>query len=245
MTHHRLRTRLGPYLEGELSGAARRRLEAHIEGCAACREELAALGRTVALLRGLPAESPPPGLAERIVARVQEAPRGGLGGWLERHGSLVGAAVPLAAGLVVAVALLPRLEVTVRLGPGLRAPGPAATETARPAPPPAPPLRVAGATASPLPPRAACVDERAATPACAGWHAWMLGLAMREPSVFVAEVEGLPSEQKERWIRDLSSFAADAGAASLLATELRASGDPRAARLAPRFERVGAFSGRR
>lgn len=265
MRHRRLQDRLGPYLEGDLTPGARRRLEAHLEHCAACRAELDALRRTVALLRELPAEAPPPGLAERVVARVQDAPHPGLGGWLARHAGLVTTAVPLAAGLVLAVVLLPRLQVTVRLGPGLRAPGPAAADAAPPAPAPTTsPVRVAtpsaerravargpaafaasAAPGAPLPPRAACVGEHADVPGCARWHAWMVGLAMRDPAVFAAEVERLPSEHQERWMRDLSSFAADAGAASVLATQLRASGDPRAARLAPRFERVAASHGHR
>lgn len=263
MTHGRLRAQLGPYLEGDLSPAARERVGRHLEDCAACRAELAALRRTVALVRELPAVDTPPGLAERVVARVEAGPRAGLGAWLARHGGVVSIAVPAAAALVLAVAFLPRIELTVRLGPG---PDPAPSEVAETAPAaePAPRLRVAEASArpgppaarppraaafvgpaSPLPPRATCLGgERARSPECARWHAWMVGLAMRDPSAFVAEMERVPSEQQERWMLDLSSFAADAGAASLLATQLRASGDPRAVRLAPRFERVSVFSRR-
>jgi hypothetical protein len=267
MSHRRLRARLGPYLEGDLAPGERRRVEAHLSHCAACRAELAALRRTVRLLRDLPPVETPPGLGERILAGLEDAPRSGLGAWLQHHRGLLSTAVPVAAGLALAVAVLPRIQISVRLGPGLRAAAPVVAEAAPPSPraetavrrvraggpaapraeSPAPPRATAFAGPPlPLPPRTACLDaQRARTPECARWHAWMVGLAMRDPSAFAVEMDRLPSEQQERWIRELSSFAADAGAASLLATELRASGDPRAARLAPRFERVSVFAGRR
>lgn len=287
MRHARLRARLGPYLEGELDRRGAARVEAHLETCARCRDELAALRRTVELLHALPPAQAPAGLAERILAQVEAAPPGGFGAWLTRHAGALSAAVPLAVGAVGVLLVLPRLELTVRLGPGLQASPPAVSESDAPASAPsaesgsaasapaptAPATRVrsvaaaAGAAApdatasspsesppsapraaafagspSPLPPRASCArGEGAPSSECARWHAWMVGLAMRDPAVFLSEMEALPSEAQERWIRELSSFAADAGAASVLATQLRASGDPRAARIAPRFERVNAL----
>ena len=98
----------------------------------------------------------------------------------------------------------------------------------------------------PLPPLAACATPAgAAEQACARWHSWLVGLAMRDPSAFVVEVESLPSGVRERWLGEMSRFAAHAGAASLLAAELRATGDPRASSLAHRFERTTTVVSRR
>ncbi|MGC8782707.1 MAG: anti-sigma factor family protein, partial [Anaerolineae bacterium] len=45
---------LSAYLDGQVRPAERRRIEAHLAGCAACRRELASLRQTVALVRALP-----------------------------------------------------------------------------------------------------------------------------------------------------------------------------------------------
>ena len=257
MTHRRFRSRLGPYLEGDLHPRSRRRLEAHLEACSLCRQELASLKRTVELLRDLPAVATPPGLGERLLAQMHGELRPGLAGWLRSHASLLAGAVPMVAALALAVILAPRLAVTVKLGGGSSATSPPASALRARAGTPGESLSARGARergtegaaarrtaafagpGTPLPPRRACVEtERVRAPECARWHAWMIGLALRDPTAFVTEMERVPSEQQEPWIRQLSSLAADAGTASLLATELRASGDPRAARLAPRFERA-------
>jgi anti-sigma-K factor RskA len=50
----------------------RRTFEEHLSGCARCREELADLSQTAALLaHGAPAATPPPALRERILAEAQ------------------------------------------------------------------------------------------------------------------------------------------------------------------------------
>jgi hypothetical protein len=49
-----MRKQLGPYLDGELQGAARRALQAHLETCAACRAELAELRQLSTALRSTP-----------------------------------------------------------------------------------------------------------------------------------------------------------------------------------------------
>jgi len=79
-------------LYGELSGAEARALEEHVAGCETCRDELAAMATTVALLRR---ESPPvPGtLSAAPVARRSGAR------WI------AAAAVALAASVALAVAL--------------------------------------------------------------------------------------------------------------------------------------------
>jgi hypothetical protein len=68
-------------------------------------------------------------------------------------------------------------------------------------------------------------------------------LALRDTRAFLERVEAVPSAQRERWIGDLSRFAAEVGSASTVAEQLRASDDPRAWQMATRFE-AAAFDGR-
>ncbi len=67
---------LGAYALGHLEGDERAGLEAHLEGCAGCREELAALAPVARMLphadpaRFGPAPQPPPELGQRIAATI-------------------------------------------------------------------------------------------------------------------------------------------------------------------------------
>lgn len=66
---------LSSYLDGELSGSARRAVEDHVAACPGCRAELERLRRVVARLRGLEREAPPPLLMERVSREVAVAGR--------------------------------------------------------------------------------------------------------------------------------------------------------------------------
>jgi len=67
---------LGAYALGHLEGDERVGLEAHLEGCGGCREELAALAPVAQMLphadpaRFGPAPQPPPELGQRIAATI-------------------------------------------------------------------------------------------------------------------------------------------------------------------------------
>jgi putative zinc finger protein len=67
---------LGAYALGHLEGDERAGLEAHLEGCVSCREELAALAPVAQMLphadpaRFGPAPQPPPELGQRIAATI-------------------------------------------------------------------------------------------------------------------------------------------------------------------------------
>lgn len=65
-----VRERLSAWLDGELSAAERREVAAHLEVCEECRRELALLTRLDAALGHLDA-AVPPGLAERVLDRLQ------------------------------------------------------------------------------------------------------------------------------------------------------------------------------
>jgi hypothetical protein len=64
------RERLSEFIDGELDAADREAVSAHLQTCAACREDLDALGRVVLRARALPASPPKadlwPGVARRI-----------------------------------------------------------------------------------------------------------------------------------------------------------------------------------
>jgi anti-sigma factor (TIGR02949 family) len=95
------RDRFSEYLDGELDGQARAALEAHVAGCAECRQELDALRRTVQAVRDLPAEPAPMGLTEDVLTRLRaEAP--GRGAVLV----LWSRVLPVAAMLLVVVGLV-------------------------------------------------------------------------------------------------------------------------------------------
>lgn len=67
---------LGAYALGHLEGDERAGLEAHLEGCAGCREELATLAPVAQMLphadpaRFGPAPQPPPELGQRVAATI-------------------------------------------------------------------------------------------------------------------------------------------------------------------------------
>jgi len=151
-------------------------LEAHLEGCAACRDRLAAkqalLGRIDQVLTSHLDVEPSAGLRRRVISRVAraESERRRMAPWA--------AAAALAAGLVMALlagAFAHRPSVTPPdlSTAGMVPDGPAATAT-QPNPPVIPPsTRGAPATAAPH------VIRRSPAPAIA--H----GIAVREPEVLV------------------------------------------------------------
>jgi hypothetical protein len=74
--HSRFRRDLSGYLDDMLSERARRRLEAHLDSCEACRQELAELRSTVEVLGSLPMAEVPRSftLAAAPVAEVRPRP---------------------------------------------------------------------------------------------------------------------------------------------------------------------------
>lgn len=61
---------VGAYVVDALDDAERVAFEAHLATCADCRDEVASLGDTAALLGGLSATAPPAGLRDRVLADV-------------------------------------------------------------------------------------------------------------------------------------------------------------------------------
>ena len=109
--HEELRRSLGSYLLGALGPGERREVDAHLAGCAPCREELVAYAALPGLLSRLDlAEAtggtllPPPSLLPGVLADV-ESERAGRSRQLSRW-RLAAAALATAAALVGAVVLV-------------------------------------------------------------------------------------------------------------------------------------------
>ncbi len=90
MTCAEIREELTAWLDRELSPADARRVERHVEGCAACRREADALARTYELLGRLPVPSVPAGFVQRF--------------WKKARGKSVRRLLPWAIPLAVAAA---------------------------------------------------------------------------------------------------------------------------------------------
>ncbi|WP_207400943.1 anti-sigma factor family protein, partial [Actinomadura roseirufa] len=73
-----VRASLGVYVLGAIDPAERSRLEAHLEGCSACRDELAGMAGLPALLGRVDeaqlsqVAGPPPELLDGLLARAAE-----------------------------------------------------------------------------------------------------------------------------------------------------------------------------
>jgi anti-sigma factor RsiW len=91
MTCAERRESLSAYVDDELAPGERAELDAHLAGCATCREALAAQRRLAEQLAGLPAAAPPGDFEARFwarIAREQEAGASG-GGALAWLGGLL------------------------------------------------------------------------------------------------------------------------------------------------------------
>jgi anti-sigma factor RsiW len=64
---------LDEYAEGAITARNRARVERHLAGCGACREQLAAVQGVVRGLNAMPREQPPAGFSARVMAAVMQA----------------------------------------------------------------------------------------------------------------------------------------------------------------------------
>ena len=121
------RLALGAYVLGALDAAERAEVDAHLTGCAACRDQLLAFAPLPGLLSRLTADeieatpaTAPPELLDRTLARLRQERR------RTRRRQRWGTA---AADAAVAVGLLTAGAATWRGGPPAAAPAPAPTVT--------------------------------------------------------------------------------------------------------------------
>jgi hypothetical protein len=234
-------------------------LEAHLLQCSECRSELAELQRVRSLLRELRGVEDAPDLSAAVLARVEQGDADASG--LERLswsvGRLFGAPwsaplATLAAGLLL-LAFVPPLQIEVSI-PSRTAPAEEprmaraaerlstaplvsrrVAETVRP-PRSDVPQRLPAVAVSRRPAASFDCWERPSFDACQEERHVMMDLALRDPRAFLARLDSVPGAARERWLRDLSRSAAEAGSATSVAERLRASGDPRAWQVASRFE---------
>ncbi len=116
LAHLRLRHRVSLLAAGVLEGRERSETLAHVEACARCRAEHEALRAVVAAIEADPVREAEPGVPLAfLVARVEReieraiAPAGRPWWWL--------VALPAAAAILAAVALVPRLASPLRPAP--------------------------------------------------------------------------------------------------------------------------------
>ncbi len=262
MSHRQIKQQLGEYLEGNLVPSERRRTELHLEECSACSEELAGLRRVRELLRELPTPEPPPFLADAVMAQLRAGearvgPLARLAAWWSEVSS-VGWPVPIAAAAMGAVALavlrggdVPTTPTALQpaaliAAPAATAPAPRSEPglvmvsrgVAQPEPAPAPRAPAGTAVSAKLPPIEACLRTGRTPQTCIRWHAYMVGLAVRDPAAFLNEVALLPEEDRDPWLQQLEAFARESGSAPQVARELRAQNRPDAEDLAVYFERA-------
>ncbi len=107
MKCNEIRKLFSPYLDGRVSGAEMRALTRHVEQCAGCEREFAAMQRTQQLLSGLGSKKAPADLALKLrvaISREASAKRRSYEGVLVRlQNALDAFMVPATAGLVSAV----------------------------------------------------------------------------------------------------------------------------------------------
>lgn len=134
MNHQEVRKLMGEYLQGDLTLRQRALLDAHLDGCVACAEDLRSLRATVDLLRELPGPEVPPHLTDRVFARIQDG-EGRAGFWdgVVAFWEMVDPArylPPLAgAALTTAVVIVGVRDLGWQI-PGLSAPRPPAVQLA-------------------------------------------------------------------------------------------------------------------
>jgi hypothetical protein len=239
------RSRLSEYLEGDLSERDEARVRSHLDACSGCRSELRALQRVLRGLRELGSVEPPRDLADAVIARLRAGeaspPWHRLAQPFGRNALSSVAPFALAAGLG-AILWLGGLDGSGGMPAALRTVlSPPVVAAIR-----VPALREAatrpvghGASALPtagLPPIASCIEEPAVGDACAHWYSWFVSMALEDTRGFVQEVERLPLTARGPWLQRVSEFAQRSGSAPLVGHQLRTSRDPRASRIATRFD---------
>lgn len=72
MEHEEIRRKLAAYLDNAVCDEDKEEIRRHLGRCGSCRGEIADLELTVRFLKSLPEVEPPPWLAEKIMANVQD-----------------------------------------------------------------------------------------------------------------------------------------------------------------------------
>jgi hypothetical protein len=226
MTHKEVRADLCDYLEGDLPLPRRALVDAHLDSCPPCATHLRTLRGTIDALHALDAPEPEPGLAERVLARIEagEGQPGALVRLLDRIPWPVRARLGTPAVLLVAAAVL-----FLWLRPASEEP--AATLGLHPQQrlDPAKPI---GASVPPDPESSA----NSSGPAAARQR---LERALRDPTSVLRATEALGPNERDAWFVGLVRGSSSEAEREALARALRALPDPRGAVVAAALERLG------
>lgn len=108
MNHADVKQHLADYLEGDLPLETRAGVDAHIDGCLECAQEVDEMQRTIRLLRTLPEPETPPMIAANVMRRIRagEAEPGFLGRISRAIGGVLEPTFVLPATAVAAAALV-------------------------------------------------------------------------------------------------------------------------------------------
>lgn len=71
MNHAVVTEHLADYLEGDLALDLRALVDAHLDGCTTCAQEVREMQQTIRLLRALPEPEPPPMIAANVMRRIR------------------------------------------------------------------------------------------------------------------------------------------------------------------------------
>jgi len=249
-----VRDRLGPYLEGDLPLQQRALVDAHLDVCPSCAEELKELRGTIGLLRSLPEIVPPSGLASGVIARIQagEAQPTFWGRVLDGLETLLPsrpvALVVVSAGVLVLALIAPRWLAGRSELPLATAPSQAASYDASELALRLAPLNVWTAQALLVhrPMGSSVPSEESATPVADARDSWPvepeLGAdpemerALRDPIGFVEGLSVVSLAERDRELSALFEQASRAGRVDEVVQSLRATGDRRAEEIAQGFE---------
>lgn len=139
--HERFEELISASLSGDLSDAERAQLDAHLDGCAACRETLASFAEQRRIMSGLRHIAPPRDLGARVRTGVE---RGAFATtpWWRRPALMfagLGGGLAAVAGALLAIVLLNGAPDDANIGVGSDSPLPSFTEAAPSATPASPP----------------------------------------------------------------------------------------------------------
>lgn len=112
MNHAVVTEHLADYLEGDLALDLRALVDAHLDGCTACAQEVREMQQTIRLLRALPEPEPPPMIAANVMRRIRagetqpsllERVQRAVGGVLEPSFVLPASAMAIAALVIFVI----------------------------------------------------------------------------------------------------------------------------------------------
>ena len=230
MNHAEVHAELGDYLEGDLPLERRALVDAHLDGCPGCAGRLAELRATVDALRTLGDVEPPPGFADRVMARIAagEGRPSAFTRLLQRTPPVLrGRLAPPLLALASAAIVLVWLRVPAELqSPDVAVPRPSAESLEKA-------IRDGGLAGAP-----AVMDEDEEKPVGPKVSAAALDDALRSPGTWLQQMLALDPEARRKALLLLAQPAGDHERLRRLALEVRALPDPAATEMAAELEKL-------